>query len=95
MLMLPATVTEREARDTLRMLGQAMQREDGGKAVIVDAAALAKFDSSAIAVLLECRRQAQAGGRLFAVRHMPQRLADLAKLYGVQELLPQVDPAAS
>ena len=46
-----------------------------------------QFDSSALAVLLECRREALALGKTFAVAGMPARLRELAALYGVGELL--------
>lgn len=86
MLLLPATLTADEARATLRMLTQTLRSEpDSG--VVVDASALQQFDSSALAVLLECQRQAQAWGRPFAVRQAPPKLAALAKLYGVDTLL--------
>ena len=55
--------------------------------VVVDAAALTEFDSSALAVLLECRRQALALGQKFMVLNMPPRLQQLASLYGVQSLM--------
>lgn len=86
MLVLPASVTTGEARDTLRMLAQALPRE-GDAAVVVDAGALDQLDTSAIAVLLECRRQAQSLGRGFEVRRAPDKLVSLAKLYGVSGLL--------
>jgi phospholipid transport system transporter-binding protein len=93
MLLLPATLTLRESRDTLRMLSQAVQGEpDSG--VVIDASPLQQFDTSALAVLLECRRLAQAWGKDFGVRHAPAKLAALAKLYGVDQLLfaaPAVD----
>jgi hypothetical protein len=54
--------------------------------VVVDASALAKFDSSALAVLLECRRESMAMGRSFAVRNLPARLS------AMPGLLPNVDP---
>lgn len=86
MLLLPATLTADEARATLRMLTQTLRSEpDTG--VVVDASALQQFDSSALAVLLECQRQAQAWGRPFAVRQAPPKLAALARLYGVDALL--------
>jgi phospholipid transport system transporter-binding protein len=86
MLLLPATLTADEARATLRMLTQALTAEpDSG--VVVDASPLQQFDSSALAVLLECQRQAQAWGRAFCVRQAPAKLAALAKLYGVDGLL--------
>jgi phospholipid transport system transporter-binding protein len=92
MLLLPATLTAREARDTLRMLAQALQREpDSG--VVIDASGLQNIDSAALAVLLECRRLAQAWGKSFTVRQAPSKLAALAKLYGVDTLLLRSDGA--
>lgn len=93
MLMLPETLTLREARDTLRMLSQALQR-DGGATLTVDASPLRNFDSAAIAVLLECRRLAAAWGKPFAVHGAPPKFQDLAKLYGVEGLLSLVAAAA-
>ena len=87
MLLLPATLTAREARDTLRMLRQALEKERGENAVVVDAGPLQRFDSSALAVLLEIQRLAVAWGRAFVVRGVPAKLAALAKLYGVDALL--------
>ena len=58
--------------------------------MVVDAGALATFDTSALAVLLECRRTALFDGRGFMVKALPPALASLAGLYGVQELLPAV-----
>jgi phospholipid transport system transporter-binding protein len=86
MLLLPATITAREARDTQRLLAQALQKEPQ-TGVVVDAGNLRQFDSSALAVLLECQRLAQAFGKSFAVRNAPPKLAALAKLYGVDVLL--------
>ena len=87
MLLLPVTLTAREARNTLRMLKQALEKEGGDGAVVVDAGPLQRFDSSALAVLLELDRRAQAWGRDFAIRSAPAKLAALAKLYGVDALL--------
>jgi phospholipid transport system transporter-binding protein len=56
--------------------------------VVVDASALTEFDSSALAVLLECRREALAAGKGFTVTGLPVRLRQLAGLYGVAELVP-------
>ncbi|WP_408908565.1 lipid asymmetry maintenance protein MlaB [Variovorax paradoxus] len=43
---------------------------------------------SALAVLLECRREASALGRGFAVKGLSPRLRELAALYGIAGLLP-------
>lgn len=94
MLLLPATITEREARDTLRLLSQALQREPE-QGVVVDAGNLQRFDSAALAVLLECERLAQAWGKGFTVRNAPPKLSALARLYGVDGLLLDAAPAAA
>jgi phospholipid transport system transporter-binding protein len=60
----------------------------------VDASQLQDFDSSTIALLLHARRQAQAAGRGFEVAGAPAQLAQLARLYGVEELLGLTPPAA-
>lgn len=86
MLLLPATITVRESRDTLALLAQALQSEKD-TAIVIDASPLAQFDTSALAVLLECQRLARAWGKGFAVRQAPEKLAALAKLYGVDALL--------
>ena len=87
MLVLPSELTHAQAPACARMLAQALRSEPGAQAV-ADASALRQFDSSALAVLLECRREALALGKSFAVTQMHPRLRDLAGLYGVGELLP-------
>ena len=85
MLVLPARLTHEQAAACSRMLAQALRSE--AREVVADASALEQFDSSALAVLLECRREALAQGKAFAVLHLPQRLQDLANVYGVSELV--------
>lgn len=87
MLVLPSELTHAHAAACCRMLAQAMRAQPEA-AVIADASALQKFDSSALAVLLDCRREALALGKTFAVKDLPARLRDLATLYGVAQLLP-------
>lgn len=89
MLVLPTELTHRQASVSLRMLLQALKAQ-GESQVVVDAGALATFDSSALAVLLECRRVAVFEGKGFVVKALPPALASLAGLYGVQELLPSL-----
>ncbi|MBN8486951.1 MAG: STAS domain-containing protein [Burkholderiales bacterium] len=85
MLALPAQLTLREARQTLAALSGALAAEQGE--AVIDASPLTQIDSSALAVLLELKRQASARSLRFEVRGAPARLQDLARLYGVQELL--------
>ena len=87
MLVLPPKLTHDEAPACLYMLQQGLAGKTDTSTVI-DASALAQFDSSALAVLLECRRESSALGRGFAVKGLPPRLRELASLYGVAGLLP-------
>ena len=87
MLVLPAELTHRQAAACLQMLLQGL-RSGTETVVVADASALKVFDSSALAVLLECRRLGQAQGKEFAVKGMDARLAALSTLYGVDGLLP-------
>jgi phospholipid transport system transporter-binding protein len=87
MLMLPAELTHAQATASMRLLAQGL-RQQSDAVVVADADALVRFDSSALAVLLECRREALAQGKTFSVRALPARLRELAGLYGVGELLP-------
>ena len=87
MLVLPAELTQEQAAACCRMLAAAL-RSDSQTAVVADAGALQRFDSSALAVLLECRREALGSGKTFSVARMPPRLRELAVVYGVAELLP-------
>jgi len=87
MLHLPETLTQTTARRCAQELSQALQAEP--QAIVVDASRLRAFDSTALAVLLALRREAARLGKSFALAGLPQRLGDLARLYGIAELLPE------
>ncbi len=87
MLVLPAELTHEHAAACCRMLELSL-RNDPADSVVADAGALNRFDSSALSVLLDCRREALAVGKTFSVKGMPPRLRVLAGLYGVADLLP-------
>lgn len=86
MLSLPVTLTHEQAKGCVLQLTQALRAE--AAQVVVDAAKLRHFDSSALAVLLELRRECARAGKRFVVQGLPSRLLDLAKLYGISGLLP-------
>jgi phospholipid transport system transporter-binding protein len=88
MMRLPERITLREARNVLDQLGSELSAQPGGAAAVeVDASALAQFDSSALGVLVGLHRRAAAAGRTCRLIGMPPRLAELARLYGVSELV--------
>ncbi len=86
MLVLPPELTHRQATACLGMLMQGL-KVHRDSAVVVDAHALTVFDTSALAVLLECRREALSVGKSFAVQGLPPALMGMAGLYGVDALL--------
>jgi phospholipid transport system transporter-binding protein len=86
-LVLPEQLTMQSAAQALLTLKRELSRLSGLK-LAIDAQGLRVLDSSAVAVLLELRRELQAAGRSFSLRHPPQRLSELVALYGVSELLP-------
>ncbi|MFY3386406.1 STAS domain-containing protein [Paracidovorax sp. MALMAid1276] len=92
MLVLPAELTHREAAVCLAMLLQGL-KVHGESELVVDARALAVFDTSALAVLLECRREALSEGKTFAVQGLPAALHGMAGLYGVESLLAPATPS--
>ena len=69
--------------------------EASGGTVRVDASALQVYDTSTVALLMQLRRLAQAAGRPFELHAAPDKLVQLARLYGVDELLcaPRADGA--
>ena len=86
LLSLPALLTHDQATACAQSLGLGIRAERGDN-VVIDASALEKFDSSALAVLLQCRRDSVASGKSFAVTGQPIKLRELANLYGISELL--------
>jgi phospholipid transport system transporter-binding protein len=95
MYVLPEMLTLAQANAAVRAIEVALG--DGSVdrgALVIDAGALRNFDTSAIAVLLEARRLAQAAGRALSVRGAPPAMVELSGLYGVDALL-GFEPASS
>ena len=91
-LSLPETLLHEQAGGcrselTARLQTLAATASPGAQSWLIDASALREFDSSALAVLLACRRSAQALGGEVQVRGLPAALRELASVYGVLELL--------
>jgi phospholipid transport system transporter-binding protein len=84
-LRLPEELTHLGANVCLEQLVQALATESAEQ-VVVDAQALQRFDSSALAVLLDFRRACTRAGKSFAVHGLSDRLQNLATLYGVDGL---------
>jgi phospholipid transport system transporter-binding protein len=87
MLVLPAELVQSTAGQALLTLAPALEAASESQ-VTVDASALIRFDSTALAVCLELRRVAARASKSLVWQAMPTRLLDLARLYGIAELLP-------
>lgn len=48
-----------------------------------------EVDSAVLALIIECRREAEAAGLALRCINLPANLSSLAKLYGVLDLIPQ------
>lgn len=62
--------------------------------VEVDLAQVTDVDSSAVSLLFQWLREAQARHIRLCYSHLPEPLVSLATLYGVLEMLPQSAPVA-
>ena len=85
-LQLPRELTYRQARDCLLQL-RPLVAGFAANVVPVDASAVKVFESSALAVLLACRRAAVAAGKQLQVLGLPKGLQSMATMYGVDGLL--------
>ena len=85
-LALPSVLTHDQAAVCAQTLAAGIRAEVSDK-VVIDASALARFDSSALAVLLQCRREAVASGKGLSIDGLPAKLRELAGLYGIQALI--------
>ncbi len=86
MLVLPPEIMHSQARACSLAVHQNMMTVPDSQ-VVLDASQLVKFDSSVLAIMLQCRREALALGKNFAVHGLTPPLAKLAALYGIEGLL--------
>jgi phospholipid transport system transporter-binding protein len=87
-VVLPALLMQAQAQDVANELASILGAcvSEGGEAVL-DASALTQFDSSALAVILACRRAVLARGAQLRVIGLPAQAQALAKVYGLSEVL--------
>jgi phospholipid transport system transporter-binding protein len=86
LLTLPSDLRHSNASACLVQL-QSQIRSSADTEVEIQAGHLADFDSSALAVLLGCRREAESLSKSLKFKQFPPKLRELALLYGVSELL--------
>ena len=86
LLTLPANLRHSNAASCLAQL-QSQIRSSTQRDLEIEAGQLSDFDSSALAVLLGCRREAESLSKSLKFKQFPDKLRELALLYGVSELL--------
>lgn len=92
-LRLPATVQLANASALWREWEAKLRAEaagvsaQAGHEVRINAAELTAFDSSALSLLLSCARLCREHGLQLEIHGAPSALRDLARLYGLDELL--------
>ncbi len=79
----PTALTLAEAAEVVRDGLQAL----AAGITDIDLGALQRFDSTAVAALLEWRRAAAARAAVLRIANLPEGLESLARLYGVAHLL--------
>lgn len=89
-LVLPEQLRHEEASGWIGRLERAIvehQRAGQGVPARIDCAALERFDSSAVVVLLAALRCSESAGVKLELANLPQKLMKLASLYGADGLL--------
>ena len=99
-LKLPARLRMDGARAAWAQMSPALRAEAAqvlaaaGRVVRLSASALKDFDSSALSLLLSAGRQCTEQGATLKLDDAPEKLRELARVYGVAELLwPATTPA--
>lgn len=86
MIALPADLSADRAAALLPQLRQRFQAQSD-VAWVLDGSAVQRFDSAALALLLECRRLALGASTTLTVQNLPEGLHSMAHAYGVDTLL--------
>jgi phospholipid transport system transporter-binding protein len=86
-LHLPAVLTMSEARQVLSNLQAQLRAQPSAGDTVLDASALRTLDTASLAVLLQCQRSCDEAGGPLRITGAPDKLVQLARLYGVQALL--------
>lgn len=87
---MPASLTHESAHVYVRDCSLAMSRAEpvSGGVWALDASSLSHFDSAVLAALLAVQRDIRNRGESLQLIAWPERLHNLATLYGVRDLLP-------
>ena len=80
----------RLAKAIVRPPAFASRSQASSRASTVDLGEVTELDSSALALLLAWLREAKAGGRTIAFANLPESLRTIARLYGVEDILPAI-----
>lgn len=75
--------------DTVPAIFEQGLRHLNSEDLLVDCSQIETLDSAAVSMLLAWERAAQRGQRSLQIINVPENLLSLARLYGVEDLLPK------
>jgi phospholipid transport system transporter-binding protein len=81
--------------ETVTTLYNADLRANGGGALTIDLAQVETVDSAAVSLLLSWQRRAQRDNMNLCFANLPPNLVSLARMYGVDGMLPLASSAQS
>ena len=73
--------------DSVGAMSRGLKPLNGGGALILDASAVTKADSSALALMTSLMREARERNMRVDLKPLPQALAAIIELYGLQDIL--------
>jgi phospholipid transport system transporter-binding protein len=84
---LPAEINHGNVEQVLHDGLVAMRGLGSGQVMAIDCQQLKQFDSSALSMILSLQRQAQAQSINIQLNAIPEKLASLAKVYGLADIV--------
>ena len=84
---LPQSIEHNNVEEVLTQVVKALSALAAQETLVIDCQALAVFDSSALSALLAIKRRASEKYIQIQIQAVPEKLASLAKVYGLAEIV--------
>ena len=84
---LPLSIEHNNVEEVLTQVVKALSPLAAQETLVIDCQALTVFDSSALSALLAIKRRASEKSIQIQIQAVPEKLASLAKVYGLAEIV--------
>jgi len=84
---LPQSIEHNNVEEVLTQVVKALLPLKAQETLVIDCQALTVFDSSALSALLAIKRRASEKAIQIEMQSVPEKLASLAKVYGLAEIV--------